>query len=123
MTKTLGHPARLRILAMLRHNRLSVCQIASVLGVPPSTASGYLTELRRADLVTEQREGKWVFYQPSDEAPQAALLGLVLVLLDSDPHVGRDAAAARRLKDTSPELTCGSSIASGTATESAVLGA
>ena len=117
--KTLGHPVRLRILAMLRHNRLSVCQIASVLGIPPSTASGYLTELRRADLVTEQREGKWVYYQPSDEEPQAALLGLMGGLLVSDPHVARDAAAARSLKDTPPELTCGSSIGSQAATASA----
>jgi ArsR family transcriptional regulator len=108
---------------MLRHHRLSVCQIASVLGVPPSTASGHLTELRRADLVTEQREGKWVYYQPSDEEPQAALLGLMLVLVAADPHVGRDAAAARRLEDTPPELTCGSPIASETATQPAGLGA
>ena len=32
-TKTLGYPARLRILATLRHNKLSVCQITSVLTV------------------------------------------------------------------------------------------
>lgn len=105
-TKTLGHPARLRILAMLRHNKLSVCQIASVLKVAPSTASGYLTELRRADLVTEQREGKWVYYRLSDEDPNAALLRFVLVLVASDPQVGQDAVVARRLNGTSPEIVC-----------------
>ena len=72
-TKMLGHPARLRILAMLRHNKLSVCQIASVLNVAPSTASGYLLELRRADLVTEQRQGKWVYYRLTDRDPNDAL--------------------------------------------------
>jgi DNA-binding transcriptional ArsR family regulator len=105
-TKTMGHPARLRILAMLRHNKLSVCQIASVLKVAPSTASGYLSELRRADLVTEQREGKWVYYRLSDEDPNAALLRFVLVLVAADPQVGHDAAIARRLNGTSPELVC-----------------
>jgi ArsR family transcriptional regulator len=104
--KTLGHPARLRILAMLRHNRLSVCQIASVLEVAPSTASGYLLELRRADLVTEQRQGKWVFYRLTDEDPNDALLRFLLVLLGPDAQVHQDAVAARRLNDTSPELTC-----------------
>ena len=105
-TKTLGHPARLRILAMLRHNKLSVCQIASVLNVAPSTASGYLTELRRADLVSEQREGKLVFYRLSDVDPGAALLRFVLVLVASDPQVGRDAVVAQRLSGTSLEVVC-----------------
>ncbi len=105
-TKTLGHPARLRILAMLRHARLSVCQIASVLDVAPSTASGYLVELRRAELVTEQRQGKWVFYRLTDEEPNDALLRFVLVLVGSDPQVQRDAATARSLNGTSPEVIC-----------------
>jgi ArsR family transcriptional regulator len=105
-TKTLGHPARLRILAMLRHNRLSVCQIASVLDVAPSTASGYLLELRRARLVAEQRQGKWVYYRLTDEDPNDALLRFVLVLIAGDPQVQQDAVAARRLNGTSPESIC-----------------
>ena len=44
---------------------LSVCQIAAVLNVAPSTTSGYLAELRRADLVTEQREDKGVTASPT----------------------------------------------------------
>ena len=105
-TKTLGHPARLRILAMLRHNRLSVCQIASVLDVAPSTASGYLLELRRAELVTEQRQGKWVYYRLTDDDPNGALLRFVLVLIGADPQVTQDAAVAGRLNGTSPEPVC-----------------
>ncbi len=105
-TKTLGHPARLRILAMLRHARLSVCQIASVLDVAPSTASGYLMELRRAELVTEQRQGKWVYYRLTEDEPNDALLRFVLVLVASDPQVQRDAATARRLNGTSPDVMC-----------------
>jgi ArsR family transcriptional regulator len=105
-TKTLGHPARLRILAMLRHNRLSVCQIASVLDVAPSTASGYLLELRRADLVSEQRQGKWVYYRLTDDDPNGALLRFVLVLLGADAQIRQDAAAAARLSGSSPEIIC-----------------
>jgi ArsR family transcriptional regulator, arsenate/arsenite/antimonite-responsive transcriptional repressor len=105
-TKTLGHPARLRILAMLRHHRLSVCQVASVLNVAPSTASGYLLELRRADLVTEQRQGKWVYYRLTDQDPHDALLRFVLVLIGSDAQVQEDAQAAREFSATSPEAAC-----------------
>jgi DNA-binding transcriptional ArsR family regulator len=107
-TKTLGHPARLRILAMLRHNRLSVCQIASVLNVVPSTASGYLLELRRADIVTEQRQGKWGYYRLTDDDPNDALLRFVLVVIGSDAQVQQDTAAARRLNGTSPDVLCAS---------------
>jgi DNA-binding transcriptional ArsR family regulator len=107
VTKTLGHPARLRILAMLRHNRLSVCQIAAALNVAASTASGYLLELRRADLVTEQRQGKWVYYRLTGDDANDALLRFVLLLIASDPQVQQDAVAASALHGTSPELVCG----------------
>jgi ArsR family transcriptional regulator len=106
VTKTLGHPARLRILAMLRHHRLSVCQIAAALNVAPSTASGYLLELRRAELVSEQRQGKWVYYRLTADDATDALLRLVLLLIAADPLVQQDALAAGALHGTSPELVC-----------------
>ncbi len=46
--KALGHPVRLRILAMLRDGGLCVCQITAVLGLASSTVSAHLAELRRA---------------------------------------------------------------------------
>lgn len=67
-----------------------------------------LTELRCADLITEQREGKWVYYRLSDEDPYAALPRFVLVLVASDRQVGQDAATARRLNGTSPDFVCAS---------------
>lgn len=91
---------------MLRHNRLSVCQIASVLNVAVSTTSNYLTELRRAGLVTEQRQGRWVYYRLTDEDSSGALLRLVLVLLHPDPQVQRDAREAGRLNGTAPDPLC-----------------
>lgn len=105
-TKTLGHPARLRILAMLRHSKLSVCQIAHLLKVAPSTASGYLLELRRAELVTEQRRGKWVYYRLTEHEPTDTLLRFVLKLLAGDPQVALDEVAARALNGTPPDTLC-----------------
>jgi ArsR family transcriptional regulator len=52
--KALGHPGRLRILAMLRGGPLCVCQITAALGLSGSTVSAHLSDLRRAGLVTEQ---------------------------------------------------------------------
>jgi len=102
MTKTLGHCGRLRILAMLRPGPLSICQIASVLDAPASTVSGHLLELRRARLVTERRRGKWVYSELVDEEPVRNVLDPVLVSIEDDPRIRRDATAAAGLRGTSP---------------------
>lgn len=41
--KILAHPARLRILVLLRSGELCVCEVAAVLGLAPSTVSEHLT--------------------------------------------------------------------------------
>jgi len=106
VTKTLGHCGRLRILSMLRLGPLSVCQIASVLGAPPSTVSGHLLELRHAGLVSEQRRGKWVYSQLMDAEPVSAVLDPVLASIEDDPQIRKDAVAAARLRGTSPAALC-----------------
>ena len=62
LLKTLAHPARLRILAMLRGGPLCVCQVSAVLAIPTSTASEHLTDLRRAGFLSERKDGRWVSY-------------------------------------------------------------
>jgi DNA-binding transcriptional ArsR family regulator len=104
--KTLGHPARLRIVAMLRHNRLSVCQIASVLDVPASTASGYLLELRRAGLVTEQRSGNRVYYRLAADDGFEAIMRVALLVVADDPLIRHDTQTAGALDGTSPDPLC-----------------
>jgi DNA-binding transcriptional ArsR family regulator len=58
--RALAHPARLRIVAMLRSGELCVCQVTAVLGLAPSTVSAHLRELKRAGLVAERRQGRFV---------------------------------------------------------------
>ena len=106
VTKTLGHCGRLRILSMLRPGPLSVCQIASVLGAPPSTVSGHLLELRHAGLVSEERRGKWVYSQLADTAPVTAVLDPVLASIEDDPQIRRDTAAAAGMRGASPAALC-----------------
>ena len=81
LLKTLGHPARLRILALLRGGEMCVCQINSVIGLAASTVSEHLTELRRAGLLAERKDGRWVYYELK---PKAGLQDLVEVLW---PHL------------------------------------
>ncbi|MFZ5480725.1 MAG: ArsR/SmtB family transcription factor [Myxococcota bacterium] len=55
--RVLGDPSRLRILALLGREELSVSELQDVLGLGQSTVSGHLAQLRRAGLVATRRDG------------------------------------------------------------------
>ena len=59
-TRALGHPARMRTAAMLRSGELCLCQITEILELAPSTVSLHIKELKRAGLVRERKDGRWV---------------------------------------------------------------
>jgi DNA-binding transcriptional ArsR family regulator len=101
--KALGHPARLRILAMLRGGELCVCQVTAVLGLAASTVSAHLSELRRAGLVEEQKEGRWVRYRLSEATADLAALW---PKLDADPQARADAALLAQLRRVPLETLC-----------------
>jgi ArsR family transcriptional regulator len=66
----LADPTRLRILALLQHGELCVCDIHASLDVPQPTASRHLAYLRRHALVVGRRDGLWVHYRlAGDIAP------------------------------------------------------
>jgi DNA-binding transcriptional ArsR family regulator len=94
--KAISHPARLRVLAMLRSGGLCVCQVAAAMGSPVSTVSEHLGELKRAGLVVERRDGRWVFYSLADGAP--ALLDHIWGLIGSDPLVRQEERLVRRVR-------------------------
>ena len=101
--KALAHPARLRILAMLRGGELCVCQVTAVLGLAASTVSAHLAELRRAGLVDEQKEGRWVRYRLREGAGD---LGPLWPRLDADPQARADAALLARLRRVPLQTLC-----------------
>lgn len=66
--KALGHPARLRIVNLLKqHDSLCVCEIMRVLEFGQSFVSRHLAILREAELVSAEKNGTWAHYrlQPS----------------------------------------------------------
>jgi DNA-binding transcriptional ArsR family regulator len=101
--KALAHPARLRTLAMLRGGELCVCQVTAVLGLAASTVSAHLSELRRAGLVEEQKEGRWVRYRLRENTSDLAALW---PRLDADPQARADAALLVRLRRVPLETLC-----------------
>lgn len=65
--RTLGHPARVRILELLRDGELSVGALQDALELDSSGTSQHLAALRRIGLVESRREGTSVFYRVADE--------------------------------------------------------
>lgn len=97
--KALAHPARLRILALLRGGELCVCEVAEVLGLAPSTVSEHLTGLRRAGVVREWKVGRWVHVALSDEAAARPMLEALWPLMaTAEAELAKDRAQARALR-------------------------
>jgi ArsR family transcriptional regulator len=64
--QVLSHPVRLQILDELRRVEACVCHLQALVGRPQPYVSQQLSKLREADLVTDRREGLFVYYSLSD---------------------------------------------------------
>ena len=60
--KVLSDPTRVRLLALLLHEELSVAELQEILGMAQSRISSQLALLRQAGLVTDRRDGRKAFY-------------------------------------------------------------
>jgi ArsR family transcriptional regulator len=65
--RVLGHPARVRILELLREGERSVGTLQAELELDSGGTSQHLAALKRIGLVTSRREGTSVFYSVGDE--------------------------------------------------------
>jgi len=73
--RTLGHPARIRIMELLSEGDKPVHQLLASIAIEPSNLSQQLAVLRKAGLVIQRREGAEVIY--SLAVPQVRDLLLV----------------------------------------------
>lgn len=62
----LADPTRLRILAALRENELSVAELQEVLGVGQSRISNHLSLLKSVGLLRDRREGQRAYYRRAE---------------------------------------------------------
>src|SRR6266567_9601284 len=65
--RVLGHPARVRILELLREGERSVGALQAELELDSSGASQHLAALRRIGLVASRRDGTTVYYRVEDD--------------------------------------------------------
>ena len=65
--KALAHPARIRVLELLRGGECSVGELIPDVGLEPSHLSQQLAVLRRANVVQTRKEGSTVVYSVTDQ--------------------------------------------------------
>jgi ArsR family transcriptional regulator len=65
--RVLGHPARVRILELLRDGERSVGQLQAELDLESGGTSQHLSALRSVGVVESRREGTSVLYRVDDE--------------------------------------------------------
>lgn len=64
----LSDPTRLGILGLLRRGEQCVCELQVGMEAAQSRLSFHLRVLKDAGLVTDRREGRWVYYSARGEA-------------------------------------------------------
>src|SRR4051812_22796834 len=107
--RTLGHPARVRVLELLRDGELTVGELQAELEIDSSGASQHLAAMRRQGLLESRREGTSVYYRVRDPRTFQLLetarqlitshleeTNALLGELDSSPPGARPVGAKRR---------------------------
>ncbi len=92
--KTLGHPARIRILELLSERDHAVHELLEAIDIEPSNLSQQLAVLRRTSLVVSHRHGGEVVYSVSVPevrdlllAARSILSGLIAVRGELDAEL------------------------------------
>ncbi|MBN1219143.1 MAG: winged helix-turn-helix transcriptional regulator [Anaerolineae bacterium] len=65
--KALADPTRVRLVSVLAHTELCVCDLAATLGMTQSAISHQLSLLREMRVVKNRKDGRMVYYTLDDE--------------------------------------------------------
>lgn len=99
--KLLADATRLRVIALLEHEELSVAELQEILNMGQSRISSHLALLRNGELVSDRKEGKKTFYSlREDLAPQtAALVDAVCKAATDQDELRQDRLNLKRILD------------------------
>ncbi len=90
VTKAISDTNRVKILKMLQHKTMCVCEMREALQLAQPTVSKHLKSLEDAGLVNSSKDGLWVNYYLADGANSpyvASILGNLKHWLDDDPEI------------------------------------
>jgi ubiquinone/menaquinone biosynthesis C-methylase UbiE/DNA-binding transcriptional ArsR family regulator len=114
--KILSDPTRLRLVALVMREELSVAELQEILGMGQSRISSQLALLRQASLVADRRDGKKAFYSLRAHLPagQLALLKAAVdsvaateVIAEDSRHLDRVLGKRRRVSEQYFNLIAG----------------
>jgi len=75
----LSHPLRLRALLLMQtEGELCVCELIHALGVSQPMISRHLAHLREWQIVSDRRQGLWVYYRLNDKLPEWMMQALAV---------------------------------------------
>lgn len=104
--KALSDPNRVKIVKMLQHKSMCVCELQEALQISQSSVSKHLKLLEEAGLVDYKKEGLWVNYHLTDgrKSPYvSSIMGNLRHWLEDDPET---AELIRRLPYIRREDIC-----------------
>ena len=93
--KLLADENRLRLLALLEAEELSVQELVQITGLGQSRVSHHLGLLRRAGVVRDRRDGTWTFYQ---ERPYYLVFAVDRFNLVAEKHIDKSLLRYDELK-------------------------
>lgn len=106
MFKALGDETRIRMLGLLRHGELCVCDIMEVLKLPQSTASRHLAYLRNSKWVSGTRKGKWMYYRLRENSCEQPVIRSIIEYLASIAQIQEDYRVLLRHLETKGDHAC-----------------
>jgi DNA-binding transcriptional ArsR family regulator len=82
--KALADPIRREILGMLKKGRMSAGEICEHFDVTGASISRHLSVLKDADLIRDEREGKFIFYEINTSVLEDVMLWITLLKGDGE---------------------------------------
>ena len=106
--KALSEDVRLRILGLLLHGELCVCDLMAVLDLPQSTISRHLSYLTNAGWISGERRGVWMYYRCRDNGSDLHqdLMEVLRRHLTELPAVAHDQEQLRQYLQTRNPSAC-----------------
>lgn len=82
--KALSDPTRREILSMLKKGRLSAGEIVDRFSVSGAAISRHLSVLKDADLIRDERDGKYIYYELNASVLEEIMLWISELKGDND---------------------------------------
>lgn len=99
-----AEPTRLRLLALLARNELTVSELTQILGMSQPRISRHLKLLTEAGLIDRYQEGTWVFYRLANASAGGRIAHIIVGLIGEDRELERDQQRLGQVRQTHADL-------------------